>query len=274
MSELKLSITILVSYVITVLGIANIDNFQESVIDFSPIFFILIALVIFAQIVLTGALVRNGVKLNYYATVAFWLVIYVLVWVFYLQGARSIEILIIQGLLVLLSAILSFDVAKRIEQIDVTLEDISISAYPNRVRDIQSAVDLIAAELTRSRRYHHPLSILTIRFEKPKSKDGRNITSDMLERFTQAKVSQILSNLARSTDLILIDKNKHFVILCPETSANTILLIAERIAVAVYSNLKTNIEWGSASFPDEALTFADLLETAQSRFTPLVLDAP
>ena len=35
-------------------------------------------------------------------------------------------------------------------------------------------------------------------------------------------------------------------------------------------SLKTSIEWGTASFPDEALTFDDLLQTAQSRLSPII----
>lgn len=271
MSELKFSITILVSYVITVLGISNIDQFQESFIDFSPIFFVLIAVVVFSELIITSFLIKTGVKLSYYAVIAFWMLVYIFVWTFYLRDERSLEVNLIQLLLVLLSSVLAYDVGRRMDQFDRTMDGLSSSAYPNRARDTQSSRDLISAELTRSRRYHHPLSILTIRLDKPKGKDGwkelDTIANDMVERFAIAKVSQILSELARSTDIVLHDKDGQFVLVCPETNLNSIAILAERIESAVEESMNAKIDWGGAAFPDEALTFDDLLQTAQKRLS-------
>ena len=268
MGDLKLSITRLVSYVIVVLGIANIDSFQSSVIDFNPAFFILIAIIVFSELMITGNLIRQGVRISYYTVILFWLIVYV-VWMFYSRDTRPIQVQAIQLLLVAISAGLAYDVGKRIGQLDKTLDGLSSSAYPNRARDLQDARDLISAEITRSRRYHHPLSILTIRLDKHKNKEGlkdyKALENDMLERFAVAKISHILSDLARNTDLVLRDKNGQFVILCPETDANNISVLAERIAAAVDESLNTDIDWGSAAFPDEALTFDDLLQTARKR---------
>jgi len=268
MSDLKLSITILISYVIGVLGIANIDSFQSSVINFNPAFFILIAIIVFSELMITGNLIRKGVKISYYTVILFWVIVY-LVWMFYSKDTRPIQVQAIQLLLVVISAGLTYDVGKRIGQLDATLDGLSSSAYPNRARDIQDAHDLISAEITRSRRYHHPLSILTIRLNKQKNKmvlkDYKSLESDMIERFAVAKISHILSDLARNTDLVLRDKDGQFVILCPETDSNNMPVLAERIAAAVDESLNTDIDWGSAAFPDEALTFDDLLQTAQKR---------
>jgi len=268
MGDLKLSITLLVSYVIGVLGIANIDSFQSSIIDFNPAFFILIAIIVFSELMITGSLIRQGVRISYYTVILFWIVVYV-AWMFYSRDTRPIQVQAIQLLLVAISAGLTYDVGKRIGQLDKTLDGLSSSAYPNRARDLQDAHDLISAEITRSRRYHHPLSILTIRLDKHKNKeslkDYKALENDMLERFAVAKISHILSDLARNTDLVLRDKNGQFVILCPETDANNISILAERIAAAVDESLKADIDWGSAAFPDEALTFDDLLQTARRR---------
>ncbi len=270
MNDLKLSITILVSYIIVVLGIANIDSFQSSVIDFNPSFFILIAIIVFSELMITGNLIRHGVKISYYTVILFWLIVYAIAWVFYFGDERPVQVQVIQMLLVAISAGLTYDVGKRIGQLDRTLDGLSSSAYPNRARDIHDARDLIAAEITRSRRYHHPLSILAIRLNNLKSNTDRSngyepLEKDMLERFAVAKISQILSDLARNTDIILRDKDGQFVVLCPETDSTRISILAERIAVSVGENLNSKIDWGSAAFPDEALTFDDLLQTARKR---------
>lgn len=269
MSDLKMSITILVSYITLVLGIANIDAFQESVIDFDPVFFVLVAIVVFSELIISGILIRQGVKLSYYIVISFWIVVYALVWVFYWKNSEPIQVQVIQLLLVAISAGLAYDVGKRIGQLDKTLDGLSSTAYPNRALDIQSARDIIAAEIARSRRYHHPLSILAFRLGRQKVADGwknyQALENDMLERFAIAKISQILSELARNTDIVLRDSDGQFAILCPETDAKNLSILAERIQAAVEESLNAEIDWGSAAFPDEALTFDDLVQTAKNR---------
>jgi len=192
-------------------------------------------------------------------------------WFFYLRNTRSIEVQIIQLLLVAISSGLAYDVGKRIGQLDKSLEGLSSSTYPNRARDIEESRDLIDAEITRSRRYHHPLSILTFRLNPQRNKKTwkgyESFEIDMLERFMVAKISHILSDLARNTDIVLRGKDGHFVILCTETDTNNATILAERISAAVDESLKTDINWGSAAFPDEALTFDDLLQIARGRLS-------
>ena len=276
MSELKLSIIILFVFVVALLGIANVESFQESIIDFSPIFFILIAVILFSELIIVGRLIKAGVRLSQYAVIAFWLGVYGLIWYFYLGSDKPIEVNLIQLLLVLLTAVLAFDVGRRVDQTDIALESLAASAYPNRALDIQTARESILAELTRSRRYHHPLSIVSVRLERNKSwgdwKDMKLLSSEMMERFAIAKVSQILSDHARSTDMVLRDRDGQFVLLCPETNHASTSILATRIADAVKRELDATIEYGSASFPDEALTFDDLIQTANGRFTPILLE--
>src|SRR5688572_28758138 len=167
MSELKISITILVSYVITVLGIANIDRFQESVIDLSLTVFILIAVIVFSELIIASGLIQAGVRLSFYVTIGFWLFVYIILWVLEIDNDKPTVVHLIEMLLVLFAAILSHDVGSRISQVDSALEGLSSNAYPNRARDIQTSRDLISAEITRSRRYHHPLTILALKLDKP-----------------------------------------------------------------------------------------------------------
>lgn len=269
MNDLKFSIVTLFGFVVGLLGISNVESFQEGVIDFSPIFFVLIAIILFSELLVVGRLIRAGVRLSQYSVIIFWIFVYGIIWFFYLREDKSIEVNLVQLLLILLSAVLAFDVGRRIDQTAVALERLASSAYPNRARDIQSARDLISAEIARSRRYHHPLSILSIRLDKNKEwgewKDMKLLADEMFERFAIAKVSQILSDYARNTDLVLRDRDGQFILLCPETNLSNTSILSVRIAEAVKRELDAKIECGSASFPDEALTFDDLLQTANER---------
>lgn len=274
MSELKQSIITLFIFIVLLLGAANVESFQESFIDFSPVFFVLIAIILFTELIVVGSLIKAGVQLSQYAVISFWLVVYGLIWYFYLGNEKSTEVNLVQGMLVLLSAVLAFDVGRRIDQTNIALERLAASNFPNRSMDIQLARDLVNAEITRSRRYHHPLSILSVQLEKRKSWGDWNnselFTKEMMERFAVAKVSQILSDNARGTDMVLRDRGGRFVLLCPETNQTSANILASRIAEAVKRQLDAEVECGSSSFPDEALTFDDLLDTANNRLAPVL----
>lgn len=277
MSDLKFSIVTLFIFVVALLGISNVERFQESVINFSPVFFVILAFVLFSELLVVERLMKAGVRLSQYSIIGFWLVVYGVVWYFNLREGKSLEVNLVQLLLVLLTAVLAFDVGRRVNQTDIALEGLASSAYPNRAKDMQTARDIALSEITRSRRYHHPLSVLAIRLEKGKAwgewKDMKLLANDIMERLAHAKVSQILSDHARSTDLVLRDGSGQFILLCPDTSHTNMSLLADRIAGAVKRNLDAKIECGYASFPDEAVTFDDLILRAKERFVAIeILD--
>ncbi len=149
------------------------------------------------------------------------------------------------------------------------MDALALSAFPNRANDIDSEDQRIKIELTRSRRYHRPLSLVAIESESEDEKTTRemlkSIQHDLLNRFTSARVGQIIDDRIRQTDLVLRDRRGRFIILCPETDLEDASLLAKRIAQAVKERTSLHVLWGVAAFPEEALTFDDLLQKARER---------
>jgi hypothetical protein len=56
-------------------------------------------------------------------------------------------------------------------------------------------------------------------------------------------------------------------VLCPETDFPNASLLAQRIAQAIKERTSLRVLWGVAAFPEEALTFEDLLQKARERLT-------
>jgi GGDEF domain-containing protein len=127
----------------------------------------------------------------------------------------------------------------------------------------------IKVELTRSRRYHRPLSVVIIQLETEAEKITRemlkSVQHDLLSRFSTARVGQIIDDRIRQTDLVLKDYKGRFVVLCPETDLPSANLLGQRIAQAVEERISLHVLWGAAAFPEEALTFDDLLHKARER---------
>lgn len=267
MTNLKNSIAFLFFYLILVFGVAQVNYIEQNILNFEPAFFVLIAVA-----VLAGIYLPSVARFSIYTYLFFWAFVYVLVWLFYWrlqEHPLNIQVLGIQFILVTISAGLAFDVGQHLRAMNTLFEGLSATTYPNRTLEIEHAEDRISAELTRSRRYHHPLSLLIVELEKDKFKYRREnldgLQKDLLQRFAIARVGQIISEGARETDLLLRDRNGRFVLLCPETDNENSIIFGERIRKAVAERMDTDVAWSSASFPDEALTFEELVERAEQR---------
>lgn len=67
-------------------------------------------------------------------------------------------------------------------------------------------------------------------------------------------------------DTVLEDrKNGRFIILCPEIDGQNSTVLIERIRMAVSRQLGIEVQCGTASFPDTALTFEELVNRAESQ---------
>ena len=159
--------------------------------------------------------------------------------------------------------------AMQIGHAESIMDALALSAFPNRAHNIEEESQRIKIELTRSRRYHRPLGLVVIESESEDQKTTREmlkrIQQDLLNRFTSARVGQIINDRIRQTDLVLRDHRGRFVVLCPETDLDSTILLANRIAQVVKERTNLNVLWGVAAFPEEALTFDDLLQKASER---------
>ena len=159
--------------------------------------------------------------------------------------------------------------ALQIGHAESIMDALALSAFPNRAHDIEAESQRIKIELIRSRRYHRPLSLIVIESESEDQKTTRemlkSVQQDLLNRFSSARVGQIIDDRIRQTDLVLRDHRGRFVILCPETNFENTILLAKRIAQAVKERTNLRVLWGVAAFPEEALTFDDLLQKASER---------
>ena len=183
----------------------------------------------------------------------------------------SIEFSIVVLEFVLLEAgvWIAHQLAVQISYAESLMAALAFGAFPNRVHGIEAESQRIKVELTRSRRYQRPLSLLVIEVEPEIAEVTppmmKSIQTDLMSRFTFARVSQIIDDLIRQTDLFIKDRRGRHVILCSETNFSSVELLAKRISRTVKDKIGRHASWGSASFPEEALTFDDLLQKASDR---------
>lgn len=184
-------------------------------------------------------------------------------------NAEEFPVIILEFVLLEAGVWFAHQLALQIGHAESVMDALALSAFPNRAHDIEAESQRIKIELTRSRRYHRPLSLVVIESESDDQKTTRemlkSVQQDLLNRFTSARVGQIIDDRIRQTDLVLRDHRGRFVVLCPETNLENTIMLAKRIAQAVKERTNLRVLWGVAAFPEEALTFDDLLHKASER---------
>lgn len=262
MRNLRNSVISLFLFFSIVLSIAQVQYIEENVLNFQAAFFIMLVLA-----TLLGILGPSRIKVSVYSYMGAWLIAYLFVWAIYwrfLSTPRTMDELIVQFLLIEIAAALSHNVGLQINNVNTVLSEVANGAYPNRTLDFKMAADAISRELTRSRRYSRPLSIIVFQFAGPLSfsREYSAIEKDLTSHFLAAKIGKIISDYARQTDLIMIDQEHRFVILCPETDGDAAHTLAKRIYEAIEVVVQIRAAWSTASFPVDALSFDELYKKA------------
>ncbi len=269
MNELRKIFVLLVLYLLLVFSVGEIFSDYGMVFQFPSHFYFLIVAVVF-----TNLFVPRLSWMSVTTLLGFWAMIFFIVAYFYtrVNGLEYIQILGVEFILIEVAVWMSYQLNMQLRATESLMESLAYSTYTNRTVNLRQATERIEVEMMRSRRHHRPLSLILFRPEEISSKEKKEsyelMRDDLLKHFVNARIGQIMTNELRQTDLILRDTNGYFVIMCAETTKESSILLAKRIQAAINSNMGTSAQWSIASFPEEALTFDELLNQAKANLKP------
>jgi GGDEF domain-containing protein len=204
-----------------------------------------------------------------------WACVYVLLTLFINRAltttSDNLAVIILEFMLLEVGVWVAHQLALQISHAESVMDELALDAFPHRAQELDEGSQRVRIEFNRSRRYQRPLSLLLLEVDPAHQRNNgevlKSIQTDIVNRFTSARVGQIIDERIRQTDLVLRDKRWRFVVLCPETDLGAGLLLAKRITESVHEKTGLPILWGVAAFPEEALTFDDLLRKARERMT-------
>lgn len=206
---------------------------------------------------------------------AFWAGVYIVLSLFINRSrttdSHDFSIIVLEFILLEAGIWLAYQLALQITHTESVIDELATDVFPHRAQELDEGTHRVKVEFSRSRRYHRPLSLLLLEVDPENQRDNREvlktIQNDIVNRFTSARVGQIIDDRIRQTDLVLRDRRWCYVILCPETDLSGVLLLAGRMTETVKEKTGLSVLWGVAAFPEEALTFDDLLKKARMRLT-------
>ncbi len=268
MTNLKRSFFGAAIYLAVIFVMGQADYANHPIINFANYFYITVIVALPLTLFFPSIS-----RVSVYVPLSVWAAVYLfLVQVInrnYSANKGQLSVLVLEFILLEVGVWSAHQLASQISHAESIMDALALSAFPNRARDIDAESQRIKIELTRSRRYHRPLSVLVIQMESEDEKTIRetlkSVQHDLLNRFSSARVGQIIDDRIRQTDLVLRDYKGRFVVLCPETDLPSASLLGKRVSEAIKERTSLRVLWGVAAFPEEALTFDDLLQKAQER---------
>jgi hypothetical protein len=285
MTNLKRSFFWAAIYLALIFVLGQADYASRPIIDFAAYFYL--AVIVAVPVTLFFPSIS---RVSVYVPMLAWLGVYLVLLQIkdrlYSAHTGDLPIIVLEFVLLEVGVWLAHQLALQISHAESIMDALALSAFPNRAQDLESEHQRIKIELTRSRRYHRPLSLIVIQSdanmvsrseseaERATREMLKSIQSDLLSRFTSARVGQIIDDCVRQTDLVVRDRRGRYIILCPETDLSNASLLAKRIYQAVNGKTSLHVLWGVAAFPEEALTFDDLLQKARERSADSVPVAP
>jgi hypothetical protein len=268
MKRLPNAIILLVTYLVILFNIERISLSENRVIDISGFVYILVAVAIIFTLFFSFLRRTSLAKL---------LLIYdgiyiALKFTFFSKGTPIIgnELLNMLTEILFLSVgiVITNVLAQNIEDFISAVEKITFTGI-RRVRDLQEAGPEIQTEMYRARRYNHPFTLVVLQpesfpIEVRLERAVVEIQRSMVARYVSVSLLKKISKQLRLPDLVFdIPDRRRFAILYPETNKQNSSNLINRIReISTKDGIK--LAYGIASFPDDAVTFEELLAKAET----------
>ena len=272
MSRFKKNLVFLILYILLVSSFIQF-GLSANVLNFSPYFFAVLTTAIILSI-LAPTLQRWSLLVALGLTV----IAYIVLW-FALGGALSgdqFTILALELVFLVAGMMLAREITLSFHEMEQTIDKLIFATFSGRALLFEEAAKVIQTELARSRRYNRPLSLVIIEPEQdavgaefqPVSRvnTGQEIQKQLARRYVMAQIAEILDKEARNTDTIVKqDKPDRFIILCPETQTSNTNPLIRRVVEKTRAQVGVQVGFGVAAFPEEAMTFEELLQKAEEK---------
>lgn len=152
----------------------------------------------------------------------------------------------------------------RSEILRLTLGSSKAGAYP-----FQTAQAEFYREIRRARHYNRPAAVLSIAPEKGAVELSINrfiqeAQNSIIKQYIAARTADVLRSSFKETDVVTM-RNDHFLVLLPETEVAQMPNVIDRIQKTANEKLGITLRIGASTFPDDALTFESLIESAERR---------
>ncbi len=150
--------------------------------------------------------------------------------------------------------------------VDLTLGRLKHQAYP-----FDEGQGQIYHEIRRARRFKREAALLAISPTNQSVKLSLNrfiqeAQREIIDQYVDARIAELLVDELGDSGII-VQRDNHFITLLPESDREDAIEVANRLKSIASESLGLKFEIGIATFPDEAVTFETLLESAEEKMS-------
>ncbi|MFD3162408.1 hypothetical protein [Herpetosiphon sp. NSE202] len=270
MKYLRRSIIALVLYLAAFFNIERLDFQGENVIDLRSFVYILGLAAIIITLMLPYFRQRRLL-----VAMTYWGAIYAIIRLAFFNSVSFVGVDIYLSLtelvFLLVGVRFAHQVAIDLYDFEQAVINITLPQVNRQIRPLNDSNDEIQTEMVRSRRHRRPMSVLVIKPD-PQSvnlaihRSVEEVQKSMMTRYVVTSLTRVVADVMRRTDMIFEQPSSNqFIVMSPETNAANSVSFAERIKAAASERLGVDVLCGIASFPDDALTFDELIREADTR---------
>jgi GGDEF domain-containing protein len=157
-------------------------------------------------------------------------------------------------------------VSNGVGEFESAIAHITIGEVERLVEPFSAGQAEMYREIRRARHHQRPLALMAVGVEE---KSIQVALDRMVQEVQRAMMKRyVLSDVARTLCLRLEDynvvaqTNDHFLILLPEVTSEQLTDLVGRLRQVVSEQVGVTLQVGTASFPDDAVTFESLVEKA------------
>lgn len=259
MNRLRFWITVLIIWLIFVFNIERINS-PVNIRSYTYIF---------VAIAAVAAIIPKTNRLSYLALILIPVPSFLLFKSFgrgdSLWGA-ALPLTVTQVSGIVVTGLISRQISSGLREVERLVDEITSGYIGKPAKSFSEAQDIIYRELRRARHHQRPLSVITLRIDE-KSVDLAlpkiivEVQKATMNEYVLAGVTRVLAQNVSDFGTIA-RRDNYFVVVLPETSNEEASEAATKLENIVYENLKVNLISGTASFPEQAVTFEALVNLA------------
>lgn len=184
-------------------------------------------------------------------------------------GGTKIPITVTEICAIWLTIVLSGQIGKGLQELWKAVSDLTIGQVGKRPVRFEAGQGQIYREIRRARRYQRPAVLMAISpveasVEHSLDRFMQEAQHEIIHQYVSARIAKLLVEHLEDSDII-VQRDKHFVTLLPETNQKRVDALVKELEAAAEKQLGLQFKIGISTFPDEAVTFGKLLEHAEER---------
>ncbi len=261
-------------------NIERVDIGKENLVDMRSFVYI-VGILAVISIIMIPVLRRHPVHIS----LGLWIGIYVLGQLLFfnehsLVGGVYTYLFITEVVLLSILIWLAHHLAHHLLDFEKAVKNITFTDSSGKIRKLDEATEDIQTEMFRSRHSNSPLSIILVQPEPGSIQTAlhravQEVQQAMLNSYVINSMAQTLTKYLRRTDMILEQRDQdRFIIFCPDTNAADSALLVEYVKSVATEQLGVSVACGVATFPDEALTFEEMVHQAEFHLDHLNSSSP